>query len=95
MLSASSASLAGSGGCCDGGVAAVRASPGPTSSARPASQLSSRRELRDRSMSRLIRPTTVVSQPPRLVISVASLRLSRSHASCTASSASAADPSTR
>ena len=39
--------------------------------------------------------TTVVSQPPRLVMSLASLRLSRSHASWTASSASAADPSTR
>src|SRR5206468_5716320 len=37
--------------------------------------------------------TTVVSHPPRFSISAASDRLSRSHASCTASSASFNDPS--
>ena len=36
-----------------------------------------------------IRPTTVVSQPPRFVTAAVSARLSRSHASWTASSASA------
>ena len=50
---------------------------------------------RPRSMSRQIRPTTVVSQPGRLSISVASARASRSHVSCTASSASVSDPRMR
>jgi hypothetical protein len=47
---------------------------------------SSRRDLRDRSMSRQTRATTVVSQPPRLSTALVSARLSRSQASCTASS---------
>ena len=52
-------------------------------------QLSSRREVRERSTSRQIRETTVVSQPGRLSISSPrwSERTSRIHASCTASSA--------
>ena len=56
---------------------------------------SSRRDLRERSMSRHTRATTVVSQPPRLPIPFASDRLSRIHASCTASSASLSEPSIR
>ena len=56
---------------------------------------SSRREERDRSMSRHTRATTVVSQPARFCTASASDRLSRSHASCTASSASLAEPSIR
>ncbi|MDH6114703.1 hypothetical protein P3T36_001055 [Kitasatospora sp. MAP12-15] len=56
---------------------------------------SSRRDLRVRSMSRQIRPTTVVSQPPRLCTSLVSERLSRSQASWTASSASLSEPSIR
>jgi hypothetical protein len=46
-------------------------------------------------MSRQIRATTVVSHPDRLATSAVSDRCSRSHASCTASSASARDPSIR
>lgn len=56
---------------------------------------SSRRALRERSMSRQTRPTTVVSQPARFSTSEVSLRLSRSHDSCTASSASLNEPSIR
>jgi hypothetical protein len=41
----------------------------------------SRRDLRDRSMSRQILATTVVSQPPRFSTALASVRLSRSQAS--------------
>ena len=46
-------------------------------------------------MSSDTRATTVVSQPPRLRTSLVSVRLNRSHASCTASSASACEPSIR
>lgn len=46
-------------------------------------------------MSRQTRPTTVVSQPPRFVMPSESDRLSRSHDSCTASSASVSEPSIR
>jgi hypothetical protein len=42
---------------------------------------SSRRDWRDRSMSRHTRATTVVSHPPRLLMPAVSARLSRSHAS--------------
>ena len=42
---------------------------------------SSRRDVRDRSMSRHTRATTVVSHPPRLSMPVVPARLSRSHAS--------------
>ena len=56
---------------------------------------SSRRDLRERSMSRQTRATTVVSQPPRLSMPAVSARLSRSQASCTASSASPVEPSMR
>ena len=49
----------------------------------------------ERSMSRQTRATTVVSQPPRFSTSLVSARLSRSQASCTASSASLAEPSIR
>ncbi len=55
----------------------------------------SRRAARERSRSRQILPVTVVSQPPRLPISAGSTRPSRSQASCTASSASASEPSMR
>jgi hypothetical protein len=54
---------------------------------------SSRRALRARSLSRQIRPTTVVSQMRTSSIAAASLRSSRNHASWTASSASLTEPS--
>ncbi len=50
---------------------------------------------RPRSTSRQIRDTTVVSHPGRFSSSAASTRSSRNQASCTASSASAVDPSMR
>ena len=78
--SASSASDSGPGG--PGG-------PGRASSG------SSRRDLRARSMSRHTRATTVVSHPFRFSTPSAWVRLTCSQASCTASSASAADPSMR
>jgi hypothetical protein len=56
---------------------------------------SSRRDLRDCSMFRHTRATTVVSHPPRFSISLESDRLSRSQASWTASSASLREPSIR
>ncbi len=49
--------------------------------------------LRACSMFRHTRATTVVSQPPRFSIVLESVRLSRSQASWTASSASLAEPS--
>jgi hypothetical protein len=55
----------------------------------------SRRDFRERSMSRHTRETTVVNQPPRFSTVAESMRLSRSHASCTASSASLSEPSMR
>ena len=55
----------------------------------------SRRVRRERSMFRHTRPTTVVSQPLRLSTSLVSVRLRRIQASCTASSASAREPSMR
>ena len=61
---------------------------------RPASG-SSGRALRERSMFSDTRETTVVSQPPRFLISSLSVRLSRSQASRTASSASLSEPSIR
>jgi len=64
-------------------------------SASCASSGSSRRALRERSMSRQMRATTVVSQPPGLAISSLSARLKRSQVSCTASSASLSEPSMR
>ena len=64
-------------------------------SARCAPSGSSRRDLRERSMSRQTRATTVVSQPPRFSTPLVSARLSRSQASCTASSASLSEPSIR
>ena len=63
-------------------------------SARPSSG-SSRRDVRVRSMSRHTRATTVVSQPRGFSTSLVSARSRRSHASCTASSASASEPSMR
>ncbi len=56
---------------------------------------SSRRDLRGAQHVEQMRATTVVSQPRRLATSVVSLRLTRSQASCTASSTSARDPSIR
>ena len=69
---------------CSGSMPALLAIGSGTSS----SSGSSRRALRERSMSRHTRATTVVSQPPRLSTPLVSARLSRSQASCTASSAS-------
>jgi hypothetical protein len=54
--------------------------PVATGSGASAVNGSSRREVRDRSMSRHTRATTVVSQPPRLSMPVVSARLSRSQA---------------
>ncbi len=56
---------------------------------------SSRRTARERSMFSDTRATTVVSHPQRFSISLGSERLSRSQASCTASSASLTEPSIR
>src|SRR5215813_6823711 len=56
---------------------------------------SSRRDLRDRSMSKHTRATTVVNHPPRFSIASASEPLRRSQASWTASSASDGEPSIR
>jgi hypothetical protein len=56
---------------------------------------SSRREARARSMSSETRATTVVSQPLRFSMPSGPVRLSRSHASWTASSASLSEPSMR
>jgi hypothetical protein len=56
---------------------------------------SSRRDFRERSMSRHTRETTVVNQPPMFSMVFVSTRLRRSHASCTASSASLSEPSMR
>jgi hypothetical protein len=56
---------------------------------------SSRRARRARSMSRETRPTTVVSQAPRFSTAASSVRLKRSQASWTASSASSSVPSMR
>jgi len=55
----------------------------------------SRRDLRECSMFRHTRATTVVSQPPMFSTPLASERVSRSQASWTASSASAREPSIR
>ena len=56
---------------------------------------SSRRDLRERSMFRHTLATTVVSQPPMFSTASVSARLTRSQASCSASSASLAEPSIR
>jgi len=50
---------------------------------------------RDRSMLSDTRATTVVSQPPRFATSLVSVPVSRSQVSCTASSASVIEPSSR
>jgi hypothetical protein len=55
----------------------------------------SRRDRRERSMSRQMRATTVVSQPLRFWIALVSERLRCSQASCTASSTSLSEPSMR
>lgn len=65
------------------------------SGTKVSSRGSSWRRVRERSMSRQTRPTTVVSQPPRFSMAPASLRLSFSQHSWTASSASASEPSMR
>jgi hypothetical protein len=64
-----------------------------TGSGRCTPRGSSRRAARERSMSRHTRATTVVSQPPRLSTPPVPARLTRSQASCTASSASLSEPS--
>ena len=56
---------------------------------------SSRRDSRERSISRHTLATTVVSHPPRFLTPLVSERLRRSQDSCTASSASACEPSIR
>jgi hypothetical protein len=65
--------------------------PRPTAGlGRCASRGSSRRDLRERNMSRHTRATTVVSHPPRFSMPLAVERLSRSQVSWTASSACSA-----
>ncbi|GAA5207256.1 hypothetical protein GCM10023323_22040 [Streptomyces thinghirensis] len=66
-----------------------------TGSGSRCSNGSSPRRFRARSMSRHTRPTTVVSQPPRLSIRRSSEPDNRSHVSWIASSASAREPSMR
>ena len=66
-----------------------------TGSGTCASRGSSRRDLRERSISRHTRATTVVSHPPRFSMPPVSERLRRSQASWTASSASLSEPSIR
>ena len=78
--------------CCSGSAALSELTIGSGTSA---SNGSSGRVLRERSLFRQTRAVTVVSQPPRFSISVASERSSRSQVSCTASSASLSDPSIR
>jgi hypothetical protein len=56
---------------------------------------SSRRDLRERSMSRHTRATTVVSHPPTFSTPLVAERLRWSQDSWTASSASLAEPSIR
>ncbi|KYF46677.1 hypothetical protein BE08_14130 [Sorangium cellulosum] len=53
------------------------------------------RRRRARSMSRQTRPRIVVSHPVTLATAPGSARLARSQTSCTASSASSAEPSMR
>jgi hypothetical protein len=66
-----------------------------TGSGRCASKGSSRRDVRERNMSRDTRATIVVSHPPRFSTPLLSARLSRNQASWTASSASLSEPSIR
>src|SRR5262249_25739251 len=75
-----------------GSLAALRAAHS-SGGASPA--CTSRREARERSMSRHTRATIVVSQPPRFSTSPAPERLTRAQASWTASSASVLEPSIR
>src|SRR5438445_1229810 len=75
-----------------GSVESSRPTTGPSTSA---SSGSSRRAVRERSMSKHSRATIVVSHPPRFSTSLGSERLTRSQASCTASSASLPEPSIR
>jgi len=78
--------------CCSGSVVSVPRAMGCDTRA---SSDSSRRDVRERNMSRQTRTTTVVSRAPRLSILSGSERLTRSQASCTASSASLREPSIR
>ena len=80
MASASTASSSGLGTVTAGASAAM---------ARAAAR------VRDRSTSRQTRDVIVVSQPSTLSTSSVPARLARSHVSCTASSASALEPSMR
>jgi len=64
-------------------------------SGRKRSNGCSPRVRRDRSMFRQIRETTVVSHRSRVSICSTSVRASRSHVSCTASSASLTEPRIR
>ena len=77
---------------CSGSIAAT---PLTSGSGTCTSNGSSRREVRERSMFRHTRATTVVSHPPRFSMLSLSARLSRSHVCCTASSASLIEPSIR
>ena len=79
---------------CSGSMPSGRPGPG-VASWTGGSSGSSRRAVRERSMSRQTRDTTVVSHPPRFSTSAAPDRLRRIQASWTASSASPAEPSIR
>ena len=81
---------------CSGSIPSSRLTIGSgTRAARGSLRGFSCREVRERSMSRHTRATTVVSRPPRLSMLLVSERLSRSQASWTASSASESEPSIR
>jgi hypothetical protein len=82
----------------DGGRAVVdpRGPDGKGPCVRPLDNVgTSRFAFRELSMFSATRATTVVSHPSRFSTPLASRRLSRSHASCSASSASLSDPSIR
>ena len=77
---------------CSGSIPSARLAIVSVTSAASAS---SRRDFRERNMSRHTRATTVVSHPPRFSTALVSARLNRSQASWTASSASLSEPSIR
>ena len=79
---------------CSGSIPSARLTSGSgTRVPRGSPRGTTRREVRERSMSRHTLPTTVVNHPPRFSTPLVSERLRRSQASWTASSASLIEPS--
>ena len=76
-------------------LASIASCSGPPTAASSGSSGSSRRDLRERSMSRHTRATMVVNHPSRLATSSAPPRAACSQPSWTASSASLSEPSIR